>query len=192
MTCECGCGHVVTEGKRFCKGHYSRTAANRQRARAAALARRQIDTTGICECGCGQQTALVAPKSFRRQRFRSGHNSYGMKRGEGRYVNNFGYVMLRMPDHPNAQKGYVLEHRYLMEQTLGRPLERGEVVHHLNGDKADNRPENLSLESEHSHGSLHGRPKGIPHSEEHKRQQSERMNRIWEERRAGLRPLPKH
>lgn len=65
---------------------------------------------------------------------------------EGRIVDNSGYVQLRAPDHPKGYKnGYVPEHRLVMEQMLGRLLLPGENVHHKNGVRDDNRPENLEL-----------------------------------------------
>jgi len=56
-----------------------------------------------------------------------------------------GYVKQLVPDHPFARNGYVLQHRLVMEKMLGRLLTAEEVVHHKNGIKDDNRPENLQL-----------------------------------------------
>jgi len=50
---------------------------------------------------------------------------------------------------------YVLQYRYLMEQKLGRLLRPGEVVHHINGDRLDDRIENLELMTDKEHSRMH-------------------------------------
>lgn len=57
-----------------------------------------------------------------------------------------GYVLEWAPDHPWAQRsGYVPQHRLVMERAIGRHLLPLETVHHKNGVKDDNRPENLEV-----------------------------------------------
>jgi hypothetical protein len=64
----------------------------------------------------------------------------------GRTIPKAGYVMVRVPDHPRAKRSpYVFEHILVAERLLARHLEPGESVHHRNGVRDDNRPENLEL-----------------------------------------------
>ncbi len=66
--------------------------------------------------------------------------------------------------HVNAGHGYrevyvdgkkCLEHRYVIEQLLNRKLESTEIIHHINGDKLDNRPENLEVTDRSEHMAHH-------------------------------------
>lgn len=68
-------------------------------------------------------------------------------RPEGyRKVDHQGYVLIIDRGNAMADRvGYVREHRLVMSEHLGRPLETDESVHHVNGDKTDNRLENLEL-----------------------------------------------
>lgn len=69
-----------------------------------------------------------------------------------------GYIQVYKPEHPYANKdGYVMEHRLVMEQVLGRYLKENEVIHHINRNRKDNRPENLMIFSSISdHMRYHG------------------------------------
>lgn len=68
-----------------------------------------------------------------------------------------GYICIYLPNHANSTKrGWVLEHRLVMSNFLKRPLDKNEIVHHINGDKKDNRIENLEITNRKEHPSLHG------------------------------------
>lgn len=67
------------------------------------------------------------------------------KKGLG-HITKGGYKGLKRKGHPNSQKcGTILEHVLVMSSYLGRPLIKGETVHHKNGIRTDNRIENLEL-----------------------------------------------
>lgn len=65
----------------------------------------------------------------------------------GKSVASNGYVLVRVgkQHHLSDVRGYAYEHRLVAEQKLGRRLQKGEVPHHINGNRQDNRPENIQV-----------------------------------------------
>lgn len=69
-----------------------------------------------------------------------------LKKRQGDRVDDQGYVQVLAPEHPNARKSKrIPKHRLVMSEFLSRPLKANENVHHINGNKSDNRIENLEL-----------------------------------------------
>ena len=67
-----------------------------------------------------------------------------------------GYWYIHQPNHPNATKnGYVAEHIAVASKTLGRPLKKGECVHHLDMNKHNNAPDNLVVCTRKEHREFH-------------------------------------
>lgn len=89
----------------------------------------------------------------------------GTKNGmwrNGRSVASNGYVLVRVGvDHHLADvRGYAYEHRVVAETKLGRRLRRGEVVHHLDGNKENNSAGNLEVLTHAWHHVKHRKPGG--------------------------------
>lgn len=105
----------------------------------------------LLKAGVDMKTGYRSPKKVRRYGTEH-HNWKG-----GIQYHTAGYLMEYAPDHPDAppNKGYVMQHRLVMERELGRYLHADELVHHKNGDKQDNRLENLELMTQSNHMKHH-------------------------------------
>lgn len=70
------------------------------------------------------------------------------------YINSAGYKLYYIGDK-SYKGGYIAEHRIVMELHLGRRLKKGEVIHHIDGNKQNNNLNNLVLLNSTSHRICH-------------------------------------
>ena len=95
---------------------------------------------------------------------RFGTNAIGDKNPAwkgGTYIHG-GYVMIRMPNHPKAYaNGYIKRAVIVAENKIGRNLESYEVTHHINGNKSDDRPENIEVIHSVVHNSITAKERWI-------------------------------
>lgn len=85
----------------------------------------------------------------------------------GRKKTKAGYTMILMPEHHRAERsGYVMEHIVIFERETGIEIPDGCCVHHINGNKSDNRISNLCMMTHGAHTVLHST--GRKHTEETK------------------------
>jgi len=112
---------------------------------------------GYCQCGCGEKTWIhvqsVTKRGYvkgRPARFKTGQNS---RVGSGPNANRWKggtkfdrkRKLILMPDHHRAHKGrkYVYNHILVVEKATGLKIKSPIIIHHVNGDKSDDRNSNL-------------------------------------------------
>lgn len=145
-----GCKETKHKAHGFCRFHYERAKESRK----LELAKMPKIKGAICKIeGCNQhhRAGGYCNKHYLRFVNHGDVNFTYFKREKGtgkewHVQKQNGYIVRFEPKNPNSgPNGQVYQHRHVMSQIIGRPLHKYENVHHINGDREDNRPENLEL-----------------------------------------------
>lgn len=139
-----GCENKIN-ARGYCSGHY--------RLLKLGLPLRPLRHKWPPGTECGEATCQ---RKAERKGFCSSHSRHFIATGETRPLRKMGkrgrgtvtptgYRMHCLTDDPLLGTVAIMEHRLVMSRILGRALRRDETVHHKNGDRLDNRPDNLEL-----------------------------------------------
>jgi hypothetical protein len=99
-----------------------------------------------CSRKCFIKDPILKQWGIRAGKHNKGKKYHKKKNIVGFYITPTGYKMIYKREHKSAERSwYIMEHRLVMEKHLGRFLKPEERVHHRNGNRLDNRIENLEL-----------------------------------------------
>lgn len=143
--------HRPLRANGLCSMHSKRFRKNGDPLKVVRVARYPSRACSVDGCASRRRKLTFCQVHYTRHRL--GLDMSKPKRTRpGWHRNSDGYILLAVPEgtpgarmNKFAKHGNMFEHRYVMQKLLGRPLLKTENIHHINGKRDDNRPENLEL-----------------------------------------------